>query len=225
MQVLTSKALRSLTRSEELALDRSKVMSLRWVLTFKGSGAAKARLVVLGFQAHNLTEVETASPTMSKLGRNLLLTATAARRFSLKCGDVSSAFLQAEASLEHENLTVWAPPELAVLFGGDAREPKALRVLKAFYGLVHAPRKWFESVVATLTRSGWRQLLADKCVFVLYEPVVGAGTAAGAHYDYSDETGCFKVFGFAGVHVDDFLISGLTTSKTYVDAEAALQKA
>ena len=219
-QVMTSKALRSLTRSEELSLDRSKVMAMRWVLTFKSSGVAKARLVVLGFQAHNLTEVETASPTMSKLGRNLLLTATAARRFVLKSGDVSSAFLQADASLEAEGLTVWAPPELAVLYGGDPKEPKALRVMKAFYGLVHAPRKWFESVVRTMTSTGWRQLLGDKCVFVLFE-----ATAEGQPYDYADSTGYYQVVGFAGIHVDDFLISGRADSPTYRKAEEELQKA
>ena len=190
-QVMTSKALRALTRSEELALDRSRVMSMRWVLTFKGSGAAKARLVVLGFQAPNITEVETASPTMSKLGRNLVLTATAAKHFVLKSGDVSSAFLQAEASLENEQLTVWAPPELAVLYGGDPTEPKALRVLKAFYGLVHPPRKWFESVVATLTRSGWRQLLGDKCVFVLMEQTLTEEGNGSSEADYVDESGAY----------------------------------
>ena len=71
-QVLASRALRSLTRPEELNLDKSTVMNMRWVLTTKGGGTAKARLVVLGFQAHNLTEVETASPTMSKIGRQML---------------------------------------------------------------------------------------------------------------------------------------------------------
>ena len=188
-QVLTSRALRSLTKSEEINLDKSAVMNMRWVLTTKSGGMAKARLVVLGFQAHNLTEVETASPTMSKVGRQMLLALTASLGFVLKSGDVSSAFLQTDASLESENLTVWATPELAALFGCDPCEPKALRVVRAFYGLCHAPRKWYESVVSTLKKQGWRQLLGDRCVFVL-------------------ENEKSEIIGLAGFHVDDFLISG-----------------
>jgi hypothetical protein len=65
---------------------------------------------------------------MSKAGRNLLLTVAAALQLRLYSGDVSSAFLQADGSLEDEQLVVWAPPELAVYFGADPRDPRALRV-------------------------------------------------------------------------------------------------
>ena len=54
--VMTSKALRALTTLDH----RKLVMNMRWVLTTKSSGLAKARLVVLGFQAPNITEVATA---------------------------------------------------------------------------------------------------------------------------------------------------------------------
>ena len=204
-QVMTSGALRSLTRSEQLNLDKSKVMNMRWVLTTKSGGVAKARLVVLGFQAHNLTEVETASPTMSKIGRNMVLMLAANLGFELKSGDVSSAFLQADAVLEDENLAVWAPPELATLFGGDPRHPMALRVVRAFYGLCHAPRKWFESVVASLKKHGWRQMLGDRCIFTLEDPQTGS------------------LVGLSGFHVDDFLISGEPASSYYIEAEKKLQ--
>lgn len=116
-QVATSQALRNLTAEEEATLDLSKVMNMRWVLTFKGDGSSKARLVVLGFQAHNLTSVETASPTMSKTGRNVLLAITSNLKLKCNTGDVSSAFLQTQESLEDQDLTVWAPPELAVMLG------------------------------------------------------------------------------------------------------------
>ena len=69
-QVAISKALRNLTIQEEMKVTPEQLMKMRWVLTHKGDGTAKARLVVLGFMAHNLTEVATASPTMSKVGRN-----------------------------------------------------------------------------------------------------------------------------------------------------------
>jgi hypothetical protein len=161
--VIVSKALRNLTPKELEKLNPGAVMSMRWVLTRKASGDAKARLVVLGFQAHNLTEVETTAPTMCKGAKNALLALTAALKFTLKSGDVTSAFLQTDTSLEDEGLTVWAPPELARAFGAEPGDPRALRVVQAFYGLAHAPRKWFERCQRTLLEHGWRQMKADRC--------------------------------------------------------------
>ena len=91
-------------------------MQMRLVLTRKADNTAKARQVVIGLQAHNLMEVETASPTMSKLGRNLLLILAAAFRFVMKSGDVTLAFLQAGINLEEEELTALAPPQLPALY-------------------------------------------------------------------------------------------------------------
>ena len=111
-------------------------MQMRWVLTTKPmpeGAVAKARLVVLGFQQRNLTQVQAAAPTMSRVSRNMLLCMAASQGFKLRSGDVTSAFLQAKKSLEHEDLVVWAPPELAVLYGANPRDPvMPLKVVKAF---------------------------------------------------------------------------------------------
>ena len=112
--VLSSRALRSLTSQEWDNLDYSKVMSMRWVLTTKNDGSTKARLVVLGFQMAGIGEVQTAAPTMARMSRNLLLTICANNRFKLRAGDVTAAFLQTSESLEDLDLTVWAPAALAV---------------------------------------------------------------------------------------------------------------
>ncbi len=209
-QVAVSKALRKLTEAEMKNLNWSEVMQMRWVLTLKSDGTPKARLVVLGFQAPNLTEVATAAPTMSRAAINLLLTAAASLQLKVKAGDVSSAFLQTVDSLENEGLTVWAPPELAAFYGGDPREQLPLRVLKAFYGLVHAPRKWFETVEATLKGHGWKQLIADRCLYVLKE---------------LDDKGRDQVVGLAGLHVDDFLLAGKEDSELYKNVEKKLLEA
>ena len=102
--VLTSAAVRALTTSELKDLDYARVMRMRWVLTRKSSGTAKARLVVLGFQQPNLTTVQTAAPTLSRTGRYALLAAASNRGFKLASGDVTSAFLQTVESLEDEEL-------------------------------------------------------------------------------------------------------------------------
>ena len=157
---------------------------------------------MLGFQAHNLTSVETASPTMSKTGRNVLLAITSNLKLKCNTGDVSSAFLQTHESLEDQELTVWAPPELAVMFGARPEDP---RVLRAFYGLVHAPRKWYESVISTMVSQGWKQLQGDKCLLVLLDEKK-------------------EIAGLAGIHVDDFLLSGREGSLVYKQAEEKLRQ-
>ena len=212
-QVAISKALRNLTKKEELQVRPEQLMKMRWVLTRKSDGTAKARLVVLGFMAHNLTEVATTSPTMSKVGRNVILTLAAAYKFKLKAGDVTSAFLQTGISLEDEELNVLAPPELSAMFGSEAGDQRVLRVREAFYGLAHAPRKWWERCVQTMKDGQWHQLLGDKCCFALYEPETGGNGQPP------------KLVGLAGLHVDDFLLAGDETSQFFVTREKMLNEA
>ena len=176
-------------------------MRMRWVLARKGDGTAKARLVVLA----------TASPTMSKVGRNIILTLAAALKMKVKAGDVTSAFLQTGISLEDEELNVMAPPELAAMFGADPGDQRALiRVREAFYGLAHAPRKWYERCVQVMQDTGWTQLLRDKCCFVLRQ--VG-------------DDGSSSIHGLAGIHVDNFLLAGKVDSEHYMSREKALAEA
>ena len=166
----------------------------------KADGSAKARLVILGFQQPNLTEVQAAAPTMNRMSRNMLLMTCANSGFQIRSGDVTSAFLQTNKSLEDEELTVWATPELAVHnYAGAPKEPSTkLRVSKSFYGLVHAPRQWYDDVSRTLGGLGWRKLTSDGCLFTLWE---------------IDE-----LVGVAGIHVDDFLIGGKDDNEVFMKA-------
>ena len=187
-------------------------MRMRWVLTRKSDGSAKARLVVLGFMAPNLTEVATTSPTMSKVGRNMILTLSAAYGFKIKAGDVTSAFLQTGTSLEDEELNVLAPPELSAMLGAVPGDDRILRAREAFYGLAHAPRKWWERCVQTMVDGQWQQLLCDKCCFALFEPCTGGDGIPP------------KLIGLAGLHVDDFLLAGDETSKHFLSREKLLNE-
>ena len=92
-------AVRCLSKQEMCNADWNKIMSMRWVLTRKSDGRAKVRLVVLGYQARNVTGVEAASPTLSRTSRNALLTAAANHKFDLESGDMSSTFLQSQGDL------------------------------------------------------------------------------------------------------------------------------
>ncbi len=126
--------------------------------------------------------------------------------FKIRAGDVTSAFLQADDSLEQEDLVVWAPSELATMFGADPSHPvMPLKITRAFYGLVHAPRKWFNHVVKTMTSQGWQQLISDRCVFIMTQDN--------------------QLIGIAGIHVDDFLIGGHKDNQQFQEALSKLQGA
>lgn len=71
--------------------------------------------------------------------------------------------------LEDEELAVWASPEPATMFGADPHDPSTIRVREAFYGLYHAPRKWWQKCVMTMKELGWTQLKGDKCAFILMD--------------------------------------------------------
>ena len=201
--VLQSKALRCLTDQELADLDKKKIMGMRWVLT-TADKSSKARLVILGFQAWNLVEVQSSAPTLSRLSRNMLLTTCANCGFFLRSGDVTSAFLQTDWDMNEEELYVWAPSELAVLYGANPSKPiMPLKVIKAFYGLSHAPRKWYEQVVKTLEQQGWKRLTADKCLFTLMQ-----GN---------------QLIGVCGIHVDDFLLAGNEKIEVYQEARKKLE--
>ncbi len=98
---LAEKVLSALPAGKQVPPD--KVMRMRWVLTWKtvdvsedhpSGKKAKARLVVLGFEDPELGEVETSSPTMTRLTRQLYLQVCAHRRFKVEKADASVAFLQ-----------------------------------------------------------------------------------------------------------------------------------
>ena len=54
-------------------VDQERVMRARWVLTWKSTGKAKARLCVWGFQDPDLTEVPRDSPTLSAASEALIM--------------------------------------------------------------------------------------------------------------------------------------------------------
>ena len=64
-----------LKQEEELNLKPERLLTMRWVLTWKytegGDRKAKARLVILEYQHPELTSVPTAAPTLGKMSRHL----------------------------------------------------------------------------------------------------------------------------------------------------------
>ena len=62
-------------------VDQERILRARWVLTWKSSGKAKARLCVLGFQDPDLTEVPRDSPTLSTASEALIMQWVASHKY------------------------------------------------------------------------------------------------------------------------------------------------
>ena len=181
---------------ERAGIPKERIMNMRFVLTWKTLSdeegkaqgkKAKARLIVRGFEDPGLFEVSRESPTLSSMGRNLLLSECAQRGYRVCVGDIRTAFLRGDdTELDRE---VYAEPPKEVREQLQMSETQIFRIVKAIYGLLHAPKKWHESLSRFLREDGWTTHALDPCLYKLLDP-----------------NGC--VVGYMGVHVDDVVTGG-----------------
>ena len=93
---------------------------------------------------------------MSRLSRQLLLNMVAVKKWELICGDVKSAFLQAKSPQEARG--VFAAPVEELSAALQLRPGQCVQLLKSCYGLVSAPREWYDDVHRTLSSLGAERL-------------------------------------------------------------------
>lgn len=176
-------------------VDPHRVLGMRWILTWKTEKdeqgnvtgkKAKARLIIKGFEDPDLMSIQRDSPTLSTLGRNLLLSEAARRNWGVKVGDIKTAFLNGDAT-EYDREIYGDPPEDVREMMG-LREKELFRIRKAVYGLLNAPRRWIDKLAKELKSSGWVRSRLEPCTWCMY--VDG------------------RMTGLIGVHVDDVLICG-----------------
>ena len=103
-----------------------------------GTPRAKARLIVRGFADPDALagQVETSSPTTTRLSRSMVLSLAATMSWRMWTADVSTAFLQGRS--QDRKLWVKLPSEALELLGGD--ENTRMLLLKPCYGQIDAPR-------------------------------------------------------------------------------------
>ena len=116
----------------------------------------------------------------------MLLTQCARRQFQLSSGDISTAFLQGNHSEISKDIFGAPPPEVYKML--NMKEHEILRITKAIYGLLNAPKQWFESLSSFLIEDGWIPHGLDKCLYTWVEDGV--------------------IQGVLGIHVDDVLCGG-----------------
>ncbi|CAE7647792.1 GIP [Symbiodinium sp. CCMP2592] len=128
--------------------DRDRIVTARWVLTWKepeaagGVPRAKARLVLRGFQDPDLFSLDKASPTATRQSKMLVLAISPIMGWHLYCGDVRTAFLSG-ASFERR-IIVRLPTDCGPLLGATHGGPVFMKMLKSAYGLADAPLLWFQ---------------------------------------------------------------------------------
>ena len=144
-------------------IPRDRLVRMRWVLTHKESGAAKGRIVLIGYEDPDLASIQSAAPTMTRRTRQLALQYSSVQCWRVLKGDVKSAFLQGERTEENRNLFALPVPELARALG--IPDGQAVQVVKSCYGLVNAPASWFQCIRDTLKDLDFVQSKTDPCLW------------------------------------------------------------
>ena len=187
--------MRPLTLRAKQGVDAERIMGMRWILTWKPqtdeNGVVtgrkpKARLIIKGFQDPDLLRIQRDSPTLSTLGRNTLFTLTSLFGWELFLGDIKTAFLNGDETELNRNIYGEPPDDVKEYLGMKSQD--LFRIKKAIYGLLNAPRRWFEKLAAELEKGGWLRSKLEPCVWRLFS---------------GDQ-----LVGLIGVHVDDVVVSG-----------------
>ena len=152
-----------LVKKKFVGQERERVMRARWVLTWKSIGKAKARVCVLGFQDPDLTEVPRDSPTSSAASEALIMQWVVSHKYRLISGDIKTAFLSGDEDIR--NIFISPPDDVRQMLNLD--HETVLRLRKAVYGLVNAPKKCWDRLNKSLIEHGFTSCDLDLCAFVL----------------------------------------------------------
>ena len=223
-EVLRSQSLRALREQVPEAVLKERIIPMRWILIWKplstpelpptdgtptvlredGLAKAKARIVLIGYKHPDLArrdertgrpQLRTASPTLSRLGRQLVLQAAALDQHLLESADAKSAFLQADEGIGTQPLYTYGVPELSHAL--QIPKNQAMEVVGAIYGLTNAPRIFWRDSDRKIQQIGGVAHPLDKCIWI-----------------FRNSSG--EICGRIASHVDDFIITGKEDDKDWM---------
>ena len=161
----------------------SALMKMRRVLTFKDEGSLKARLVVQGFTDQRLGKIPTSSPNASRRSRQIFLTLAVSLGFQTHKRDVKCTFLQGDLDEQRvddddddDNSKIESAQPFSDTFCETVLElslklqlehHQCIRLLKAVYGLVNAPRRWYHRVATDLRNMKGEESVMEPCLWTL----------------------------------------------------------
>ena len=170
-----------------------QILRSRWILTWKrdesGNQTAKARIVIIGYEDPDISEISGDAPTLGKDARSLLLQLIASSKWELMSFDVSTAFLKGQG--DGRVLGVEVPAEMKEKLG--MTEDQVCQLMGGAYGRIDAPLLWFRTLRDTLLELGFKQCPFDACAFSL---------------SGRNQQGKVVRHGVLGIHVDDGLGGG-----------------
>ena len=193
-QWLATETVRKILRHK---VPEENILRCRWVLTYKDLDSvdaaregknkkAKARLVILGYEDPDLTNIPRDSPTLQKESRSLLLQMSASKKWKIRSFDIKTAFLRGSRR-DNRLLGIEPPEEMRSRL--NLKDTEICELLKSAYGLVNAPYLWYQELRENLIALNFTISPLDPCLFSLAD---------------SDGT----VHGLIGMHVDDGLCAG-----------------
>ena len=159
--------------------------------TFK----VKSRWVLQGHLDPDLAEKAASgllqSPTLSQLGRMVLMQTIASYKWTLQLGDIKGAFLEAgELPEKFRPLYAELPPGG---IPGLSQQDVVIEIVGNLYGQNDAPRAWHTTFDREALNAGWSRSILDPCLYTLRCPHTG------------------DLQGILGVHVDDTAVGGSGT--------------
>ena len=189
---------------KHLQPSRDQAVGMRWVLTWKlkddGTRKAKARAVLLGYQDPCYEHRSTTAPVMTRQSRQMLLQMAAWKRWRVRKGDVSGAFLQGR---EYPD-TLYCIPTPEICEAMNLPENSVTKIKRACYGLVDAPLEWYRTVDAFLQSIGMERCSSDACMWCYREQGELKGLISG--------------------HVDDFIFGGDDSHQGWCDRLKQIQE-
>ena len=185
------------------------IVPMRFLLRYKEK-KPHARVILQGFRHRDVLEskLDTESPTLSRLGKYLILQAAVQRRWKVATMDVKSAFLQSDYITEEVELYGEPTADMRRLLSEmvGLQEDEVMRMMKPAFGDVRAPRQWNETADRSLTQEvGMMKHQLDGCIYMS----IRAATTEDEEYLVSEVNGQRVVVdGLMGLHVDDIVVAG-----------------
>jgi Reverse transcriptase (RNA-dependent DNA polymerase) len=156
--------------SADMVSANANNISTRWVISKKmnddGTWRSKARLVARGYEDRAKDRVSSDSPVASSAAQRLVQALLAEKQCIPNSWDFTTAFLQGK-SLNRDVFVV--PP---IDFVG---RHVVWRLKKPIFGIVSAPKCWFDRLIEVCRASGLTTATTDEGLFVMTsgEQVVG----------------------------------------------------
>ena len=106
------------------------------------------------------------SPTLSQLGRSIILQLIVSFGWSLNLGDIKGVFLEADVSQQTSTKLVFAelpPGGVPGVAGGSL-----VQVLGNIYGANEAPHNWYVEFDSVARQAGFTRSKLDSCLYFCY---------------------------------------------------------